>query len=963
MKISNLELAQDLCFVSDEGAFPGVKKIGRKVMKDVERVFGFMPAESHSLADVRKDAVVFGSVDRSQILDELEKTGKIDLAAIRGKWEVFGFFVVKQPFADFPNVQEAIVIAGSDKRGTIYGLFHISELLGVSPLVDFSDVLPARREEFDFTPEHSMVSREPSVKYRGFFINDEWPAFGNWSLKRFGGPNALCYEHVFEMLLRMKGNYLWPAMWSAVFSWDGPGLKNAELADEYGVVMGTSHHEPCCRAGEEHRHYRNTTKEYGDEWNFQHCREGITRFWRDGLRRNRDFENIYTIGMRGECDSAILGREATLKDNIDLLKDVLVTQYALMKDEVNPNLYKIPRLLVMFSEVDKFYFGTEDTPGLKDTDLLDGVTIMMTDDNYGILRALPDESMRKHKGGLGLYYHFDFHGGPHCYEWVNENYLPRAWEQLTAAYEWGIRDVWIVNVGDMGLLEFPLNYFMDMAYDYDKYGSPAACNTQAWTHDWLYKQFAGWFVEKDMQQMERLVQDYTSLMARCRTERLKADTYDPTHFGEADELFARSEEIIRSANELLSHCPQPIEGAFWELVYYSAVGSANVSRLWIASARNQLYARQNRAEANDWADKVAEYLDFDQKLTDSYHAVDGGRFYGFGLSEHIGFDHWNDEDDKKPPLVHIYPSKKPRLIVNPEDREEYLVGTDYSEKEMTVQAFMNPARERFAVHLAPSNESPIPYTLASDSPWLSLSHEKGTALHRHDTLVVTIDRKKLAEAGGRGTATVSVDTAFSHMKLHFPARTAESLPAAPADNSYYESEGYISMLADRYSGKHDAAPYAFTHLAGYGRTASAMKVLPAFHAPFTLADKDIPWLEYTFFAEAEGVYTLEFYFSPTNPPKIDNVMEYAVALNGEQPRLLNMVDKKTFVTYFSDEWIQGAEENIQKRRTTVQCRKGANSLRFWALCPTLVLEKLVLFPEGMEPPASYLGPTESYRRP
>ena len=962
MKITSVQPAQDLCFVCDEEAFSGVKKISAKVRKDVERVFGFMPTYSQDIRDVRKHAVVFGTAGRSPLLDELEKAGKLDLGKIRGKREVFSFSVVEKPFAGRPDVREAIVIAGSDKRGTIYGLFHISDLLGVSPLVDFSDVVPATKDEFDFTEEHDMVSREPSVKYRGFFINDEWPAFGNWSLKRFGGPNALCYEHVFEMLLRMKGNYLWPAMWSAVFSWDGPGLANAELADEYGVVMGTSHHEPCCRAGEEHRHYRNTTKEYGDEWNFQHCREGITRFWRDGLRRNSKFENIYTIGMRGECDSAILGREATLKDNIDLLKDVLVTQYGLMKEEVNPDLDKIPRMLVMFSEVDKFYFGTEDTPGLKDTDLLDGVTIMMTDDNYGMLRALPDESMRNHKGGLGLYYHFDFHGGPHCYEWVNENYLPRAWEQLTAAYEWGIRDVWIVNVGDMGLLEFPLNYFMDMAYDYDKYGSPSACNTQKWTRDWLDRQFGHWFVKKDMDQMERLVQDYTSLMGRCRTERMKADTYHPAHYGEADALLAKSEEIIRSADELLSRCPRPIEGAFWELVYYSAVGSANVSRLWTASAKNQLYARQNRAEANDWADKVAECLDFDQELTDRYHAVDGGRFYGFGLSEHIGFDHWNDEDDKKPPLVRIYPSRKPRLIVNPADREEYLVGTDYSEKEMTLDTFMNPDNAAAEIHLAPSNEDPIPYKLSSDKPWLTLSHCDGTALHRHDSLIVKVDRDMLFRMGGKGTATVSVDTAFSHMKLHFPALCGQLLTYYPMKkNVYHELQGYVSIPANKYAEKHDAGPYSFAHLKGYGRTGSAVKVLPAFHAPFTPADKDIPWLEYNFTAASEGAYTLELYFSPTNPPLIDNVMEYTVAMNGDKPALLNMVDKKTFVTYFSEEWMQGAEDNIQKRRTTVRCKKGLNTLRFQALCPTLVLEKLVLFPEGKEPPASYLGPAESYR--
>lgn len=962
MKITSLENSQDFCFVCDDSAFSGVQKISQKVAKDVERVFGFTPAASHTLADVKHDALIFGTIGNSALLDELEKAKRIDLSSVRGKREVYGFFVLEKPCSAFPAVQNAIVVAGSDKRGTIYGLFHLSELLGVSPLVDFADVVPEKKTAMEFGAAQNMVSKEPSVKYRGFFINDEWPAFGNWSIKRFGGPNALCYEHVFELLLRLKGNYLWPAMWSAVFSWDGPGLRNAELADEYGVVMGTSHHEPCCRAGEEHRKYRNTTQEYGAEWNFQRNREGITRFWRDGLRRNRPFENIYTIGMRGEADTAILGREATLKDNIDLLKDVLNTQYKLMKEEVNPNLEEIPRLLVMFSEVDKFYFGTKDTPGLKDTDLLDGVTIMMTDDNYGVLRALPDESMRTHKGGLGLYYHFDFHGGPHCYEWVNENYLPKAWEQLTTAYEWGIRDVWIVNVGDMGLLEFPLNYFMDMAYDYETYGSPAACNTARWTHDWLHKQFGAYFSEGDMEKMEQLVQDYTFITNRCKPEVMNEYIYDPTHYGEADKLLAKAEEIVSNAQQLLSHCPAPIEGAFYELVYYSAAGAANVYRIWISAAKNRLYAAQNRAEANDWADKTAAYLDFDQQLTDAYHAVDGGRFYGFGLSEHIGFDHWNDEDDKKPQLIHIYPSKKPRLVVAPADRAEYLVGTDYSQKEMDIDAFMNPARISFAVELAPSNESPLPYTITNECPWLTLSHSSGTALHRHDTLVVGIDRDKLAAAGGSGTGTIRIDTAFSHMKLHFAARNAQVLPAAAARNTSYESQGFISIPADKYAARHDAGTFAFSHLAGYGRTASAMKVLPVFHEPFSAADKDLPYLEYSFCTEQEGAYTAEFYFAPTNPPLIDNVMEYAYSVNGGATQVANMVDKKNFVTYFSDEWAYGAEYNIQKRRVTVQCKKGMNTLRFYALCPTIVLEKLVLFPEGKEPPASYLGPTESFRQ-
>ena len=202
----------------------------------------------------------------------------------------------------------------------------------------------------------------------------------------------------------------------------------------------------------------------------------------------------------------------------------------------------------------------------------------------------------------------------------------------------------------------------------------------------------------------------------------------------------------------------------------------------------------------------------------------------------------------------------------------------------------------------------------------------------------------------------------SHMRLIFSAQNAQNLPKATKPNTYFETNGYISIHADKYSEKHDAEAFSFSHLDGYGRTASAMKVLPTFHAPFTKESKDVPYLEYTFFAESDGDYTAEFFFSPTNPPLIDNVMEYAYSVNGGETVVKNVVNKDTFVTYFSDEWIQGAEENIQKRRTTVSLKKGENTLRFYAYCPTLVLEKLVLFKEGKEPPSSFLGASESYRQ-
>ena len=427
---------------------------------------------------------------KSPAVDALAKDGKIDVSGITGKREVYGIFA---------PAEDLLVIAGSDKRGVIYGLFRISEELGVSPYVNWSNLKPARKDCVVLTDEVFTVSKEPSVEYRGFFINDEWPAFGTWCNKHFGGFTAEMYEGVFELLLRMKGNYLWPAMWSSCFAEDGPGLASAELADELGVVMGLSHHEPCLRHGEEYKHVRGKDSIYGDAWNFHANTEGITRFWRDGLKRNGHLENVITVGMRGECDSTILGKEATLADNINLLRDVLRTQEKLIKEEVNEDLSKVPRMIALYKEVEAFYYGDKDTPGLREgCPELEDVILMLCEDNQGYLRSLPDEQMRKHPGGFGMYYHFDYHGDPISYEWINSTHLPEVWQQMTTAYEHGVQRLWIVNVGDLGLQELPLSYFLNLAYDYDKWGKCGPQSAAEYLRMWTKKQFGHVFDEKEL---------------------------------------------------------------------------------------------------------------------------------------------------------------------------------------------------------------------------------------------------------------------------------------------------------------------------------------------------------------------------------------------------------------------------------------------------------------------------------
>lgn len=473
-------------FLVEKESFEGVKLIAETVAEDIREEADVTPKIRTNLEECKSEHVILmATIGKSDLLKRLEEEGKLSFEQVRGKREVYLLKHISSPFSEFSTIKELFVIAGSDKRGTIYGMFRLSELCGVSPLIYFGDAIPEKNKEPEITFSDAFVSKEPSVKYRGFFINDEWPAFGNWCMEKFGGINAKAYRKIFELLLRLKGNYMWPAMWRSTFSEDGPGILSAELADTLGVIIGLSHHEPMCRAGEE---WQKIYKEYGTDstWSFVTNAEAITKFWKDGILRNKDFENVVTIGMRGENDSKLMSEDATLKDNIEVIKKAIRTQHSLIKEHMNSNLKEVPRMIAIYKEVEDYYFGDETCEGLKDWDELEDVIFLLSDDNYGHLRALPTtEENRNHPGGFGMYYHFDYHGAPVSYEWTNCNRLTKTWEQMTQAYEAGVREMWIVNVGDLKAVEYPLCYFMELAYDYESWGSSAVNKTELFVKNGL----------------------------------------------------------------------------------------------------------------------------------------------------------------------------------------------------------------------------------------------------------------------------------------------------------------------------------------------------------------------------------------------------------------------------------------------------------------------------------------------
>lgn len=953
----------------EQSAFPGVIRVTEKVAHDVELVSGKKPQIlvekeiPETLESSGEDwTIIAATKGKSSFLKKLEEAGSAELKELEQKRECYAWI-----FPEIKNRTKSnlLVIAGSDKRGTIYGLFHLSEMLGVSPFVDWCGLMPPKQEKIELREDMACISKEPSVRYRGFFINDEWPAFGNWCNHNFGGFNAKAYDHVFELLLRLKGNYLWPAMWSARFADDGPGLLNAELADEYGIIMGMSHHEPCLRQGEEYKYLRGKNSVYGDAWNFRTNREGITKFWEDGLKRSGKFENVITVGMRGEADTAIMGKNATLEDNIQLLRDVLKTQKKLIQEHVNPDLTRVPRMIALYKEVEEFFYGDEKTKGLMGAEELEDVILMLCDDNYGNLRTLPTEEMRKHAGGYGMYYHLDYHGWPVSYEWINSSYLPKIWEQMSMAYDFGVRELWMVNVGDIATQEFPLSFFLDMAYDFDRWGSRALNCTQEYTRKWVRQQFGS--VEEETQDtIADILEQYTKIIHRRRPEALNPETYHPVQEKESSRIFEEAEQLLKKLQDVYETIektnPQNLS-AFIALVYYPAFGTMNLVKMQILAGWNHYYANLGAVCANDYVDEVERCMEQDRKAVEMYHQMDQGRWYGMGMSQHIGFTHWNEDECRNPVVMRVIPLKKRSILVAADGTAQHAEGSPWLDNTMKLKDFLNPDCTRASVTLYSRSDLKAEYKVLKKPGWLSVEPMEGWldgVSQKKVRLNLTLIKQRLPET--------NQDTIQDSLEIATPEGKCEiTVPVYTGNlqdkkNVFVDTMGYLSIEAAHYvnsvPGNYKDRQVKFENLQGYGKTNSAMKAFPS--DACTVPGQDAPYLEYQFVLEESGTYEAEFYMQPSNPVTRENQLLYAVRINEEMTETVNAVEKDYQVGDQAKKWAEGVLSQIRRQTVSIKCRAGFNTLRVYHVTPGFVLEKIVIYPMGEKPEESYLGPAETY---
>lgn len=967
-------LNSNLKIICDEGDYAGLKTVADWVRNDLKKVFG-EPGGACTESEGSKEmpeanrAVIVGTIERSKLLKELADRGVINQTGLSkedgsAKWEVYKVSAVNRPLE---GIDEALIIQGSDKRGAIYGLLSISEACGVSPFVNWSDATPQRKESVTLYEDFFTVSKEPSVRYRGIFINDEWPAFGSWATKRFGGVNASCYSQIFELLLRLRANYMWPAMWASNFSMDGPGIESARLADELGIVMSTSHHEPCMRTGEEYSLLRGPESPYGDAWDFLSNREGIIRFWEDGLKRNAPFENVITMGMRGERDTAIMA-SATLEENIALLKDIIRTQNELIRKYINPDLTKVPRQIVLFTEVEKFYYGDENTPGLIDDPEMDGITVVFSDNNYGYTRTLPTRQRRERNGGYGMYYHVDMHGGAYSYEWIGSTFLPRIWDQLTTTYDYGVRNIWVVNVGDLVSQELEVSYIMKLAFDIEAFGVTKPNQAPVFVSNWLKQIFGGYFQENELAKLQEIIWGYSLINERCKHEVMNERVYHPVHNDEARSLYILAKRVMLLCDELLAACPEQIYTAFYELIYYPAYGTANLHRTWMASMWNKFYVNQNRNTANLWNEEIDEGIKADAKLIEDFHALADGKFYGHALSEHFGFRFWNDSNNQLPTRVYVYPAYKKRMLVSKKDKEWYFDGREYTVREKTLTDFLRPDVEWIVLEVSCASRIETQYSVSIDVPWLEASKYEGrTSLT--DEIVLRIDRNKLGE--GTGTATVVIsDNEDCFVTLHFEAEGADYCDriarmcglesAKELEGALLERDGVVAIEAGDYR-KLQATNEAYLQLLlPYGRTWQGLKMYPNTFDGIGRAVGELPYAEYMFVSEEEREYEACFVFAPSLPVNDSNSQCFAVELNDTGVIKVDTVLDSSKPIFNSGQWANDNRRNAKIIPVKLKGKRGLNTLKYTQINPNLILERIVLRDAGTPEVESYLGPSRSY---
>ena len=575
--------------------------------EDIQKITDKKPLLLNQFANQQSQIVIIGTIGKSELINQLIKSKKLNAETIRNQWESYIISTVLNPF---PGVQQALVIAGSDRRGTAYGVLSLSEAMGVSPWYWWADVTPQKKNNL-FVQNGTFIQNSPSVKYRGFFINDErFGGFAIWAAKTFdpmlGNVGPKTYQKVFELLLRLKGNYLWPAMHPGTRAFNH-FPENAKLADDYAIVMGSSHCEQMLRNNEDEWKAVGT---YGD-FNYGTNRQTMLKYWEKRVEINGKYENTYTLGIRGIHDYAMDGAK-TITEQVAYTQLALDDQRNLLTKYVDNDISQVPQVLCAYKEVLSVYQN-----GLK---LPTDVTLLWADDNHGFIRQLSNPEEQKRAGGSGVYYHLAYHGDPDSWIWLSTISPSLVAYEMTKAYEYGADKIWIFNVGDIKPAEKELTFAMEMAWDSKKWKPQ---NAHLFIESWSAKTFG----KETSREIAEIMKEYYRLAALGKEPHVRWIDFSETEIAERIEAY---QNIRKRADVLKEKIPRNLQNAYFQLILYPVTGAGLMNEYYLLARRSLV--RASRGENDAMNDVAASKLAYNQldTLTEKYNLeISNGKWNHF----------------------------------------------------------------------------------------------------------------------------------------------------------------------------------------------------------------------------------------------------------------------------------------------------------------------------------------------
>ncbi len=595
----------------DPNDAPVVRIAAEAFRADVERVTGVLPPLQASAGEPSKQAVIIGTLGRSRLVDRLAQSGKLSVDRIRGQWETFVIAVVDRPV---PSVERALVVVGSDRRGTAFGVFELSRMMGVSPWLWWADVAPRHREAL-YVTGGATVEGPPSVKYRGLFLNDEDWGLQPWAVKNMDtdirdiGPKT--YARIFELLLRLKANYIWPAMHPCTKAFyyyrDNP-----KVADRYAIVVGSSHCEPMLR-NNVFEWAKNFEHEYGvkpGSWRYDTNREQIYRYWEDRLKQAASYESVFTIGMRGIHDSGIPGPRA-LGDKIALLERIIADQRGLLGEYFDEPVQDIPQVFCPYKEVLTVY-----REGLK---LPDDVTIVWADDNHGYIRQLSNPDEQNRSGGSGVYYHLSYWGAPHDYLWLSSTSPSLVSYEMTKAFRYGASRLWVFNVGDIKPAEMETQFALDLAWDVEAWPPEKA-------HEYAQVWATATFGQEFGPPIGQIKRGYYRLAQAAKPEHLGSVDFDEPQSAERLQSYRA---MATQAEELANKMPERLRDAYFQLILYPVCSASLMNEKVLCAAESLKLAKRGDEAALALAQTAQAAFERIQDLTEKYNKeIAGGKWSG-----------------------------------------------------------------------------------------------------------------------------------------------------------------------------------------------------------------------------------------------------------------------------------------------------------------------------------------------